>query len=142
MMAANETRRDSGIRLRPDFTEADALRAAQTVIARLEEEVARLGDALETQRSRYERTLQAERDERREVISTRSDRVLHLHAEIEMLREQNAALVGERDAAKWAQRRTSSALKQLREEHERTGKAYRDSLKALRRSFELQLDVA
>lgn len=135
-------RRDSEIRLRKDIDVEQALHAAQTVIARLQEEVERLGHALETQRDRYERTLADARDERRAVISTRGDRFHRLIGEMATLQEENDRLVAERDAAKWAQRRSAAAIKSLREKQEHTGHAYRASLRALRESFERQLGAA
>ncbi len=144
MMAADDDmkRRDSGIRLRSDIDATEALRGAQTVIARLQEEIARLGDALETQHERYERTLTDEREERRLVMQTRGDRTRRMSDKIATLGERNADLIAERDSAKWSQRRSAAALKQLRTQHEQAGQAYRASLRALRHSFEQQLDVA
>jgi hypothetical protein len=131
--------RDSGIRLRTDVV---APPSAQTIIAELHEELARLGDALEAQRRLYDRALADEREERRLLMQTRTERAKRQIDEIADLRDENIRLTGERDSAKWSQRRCAASLKSLREDHERTGHAYRESLKALRLSFEQQLEVA
>jgi hypothetical protein len=90
-------------------------------IERLQGEIDRLGHALATQRSCYERMLDAEREERR------------------LLMERSAWRMR-------AWRRDLEALRRLGEEHERlkahyarAGAAYRAALAALRRAYEQQL---
>ncbi len=128
---ANSNPRNSGIRLRADVNGNPDHEAATRVIERLEDEIGRMGQLLEVQRSRYQRTLQAERDERKQLMRSRGKRTRRFVDEIETLREDNARLAEELEASRWAERRAVTSATQLEQELERAGAAYRASLTAL-----------
>jgi chromosome segregation ATPase len=94
---------------------------AADVITRLEGEIERLSQALATQRSCYERLLEEEREERRSLLEASATRLRRWRGDMEALR------------------RLGEEHERLIASHARAGRAYRESLAALRRSYELQI---
>jgi chromosome segregation ATPase len=104
---------------------AAELQAAYQLINQLRGEIDRLGDTLESQRSRYESLLADERAEQVQLLDARSTRGRKLGHQLDKLRVENDNLRHER-----AELSSSKA---------KACDAYRGALVGLRRAFERRL---